>query len=145
METQTSQDEMIPDIEYGTTNQTNVAPIVKRNNNLIKRQYELRGSKRTPKSVLRLSPSMDGKLYDNVTLTQISSFKDTHNSSLYGIVSVCMTQYSLKKGIDKFVVCADSAINEDLKQLHDRGSFLPVKKDQIPIGDLKNLLESHIF
>jgi len=52
------------------------------------------------------------KAYKIITLMQLPSVRDTHNSS-YGIVSVCMTQYSLKKGIDKFGVHTDKEIHED--------------------------------
>ena len=123
-----------PEAEHETTDQVSKAPVIKKNLNPIQRHYDLRNTKRTPKPVLRLSPSMDGKAYKNVTLTQLPSTTETHNPSC-GVMSICMTQYSLKKGIDKFGVRAENAIKDELRQLHDRGSFLPVKniKSQLVI------------
>ena len=125
--------------------QNNVVRNNTRVNSVVNSHYDLRGSKRASKPVLRLSPSMDGKTYGDITLTQLIHPDTKLNGNNSGIISVCMTQYSLKKGIDKFGLRADKEIIDELKQLHERGTFTPIKKEDIPTGDLKNVLESHMF
>ena len=108
--------------------QVNVVKNNMRANHVVQSHYDLRGRKRTPKPVLRLSPTMDGKSYGNVTLTQIIHPSTKINDENSGIISVCMTQYSLKKGIEKFGSRAETAMIDELKKLHDRETFSPIKK-----------------
>ena len=50
-----------------------------------------------------------------------------------------------EKGIEKFGSRSDKEMVDELQKIHERGTFSPVKKEDILTGDLKNVLESHMF
>lgn len=88
---------------------------------------------------------MDGQVHDSITLLQVSSKPHVSLIDTNPIVNMFMSQYSLKNGIYKCGIRAEKDIQEDIVQLHERGSFLPIMKEDIPTGDLNNVLESHMF
>ena len=53
--------------------------------------------------------------------------------------------YSLKKGIEKFRELGREAAMKEMRQLHDRGCFVPIHKSKMTKLEKKRTLEPLIF
>ena len=102
-------------------------------------QMGTRTSSRIKKQTQAYAPSMKGKLYE-YTATQ---FKDTTFDER--IVEYILTQLTLKAAIKTWGDKARIAAEAEMKQLHWRNSFKPVRWNDLTEQQKKSILESHIF
>jgi hypothetical protein len=84
-------------------------------------------------------PSMSGKSYQ-YSATQLSSSR--HEPQ---IVEMVLTQLTLKAAINKWGLKATCAAEAEMKQLHWRNTFKPVKYSKLTDRQKETILESHIF
>jgi len=59
--------------------------------------------------------------------------------------NVCMTQYSLKKGLELFGKEGSLAVEAELRQLHDRKVILPIKRDSLSVHEREMALPYLMF
>lgn len=69
-----------------------------------------------------------------------------HYSYVHHILTqVILTQYSLKKGLDKFKERGEQAVRDELQQLHDKGVFEAVGSEKLTADQKKEALGSLMF
>jgi len=106
-------------------------------------------------------PTMSGKTYSQVEFVSEKMEYDLTEAKVLAMImcqlservdvskvkrgSQFVTTYSLKKGIDKFGENGRQAALKEMKQLHDRGCFTPVKVESLSATERKRALESLIF
>eukprot|EP00957_Ditylum_brightwellii_P124040 9455439-Ditylum_brightwellii.AAC.1 len=56
-----------------------------------------------------------------------------------------LTQYSLKKGLDKLKKDEEEAVIEEFKQLHTRGTFKPMLKEKLSLEEKQRALPLLMF
>jgi hypothetical protein len=56
-----------------------------------------------------------------------------------------MTQYSLKRGLQKFKEKGKEAVSKELEQLHLKQTFAPQDAKDLTVGQKKSALESLMF
>ena len=61
------------------------------------------------------------------------------------VVAVIMTQLSLKAGLKAWGDKATEAVHSEMKQLHMRDTFKPVRYHELTNGQKETILESHMF
>ena len=96
----------------------------------------LKRSARSSVPPSRLNP-VDRKSYN---MMQIVTNPDQHLKS-----GACMIQLSLAAGIKKYDKRAISAINQELRQLHLRKTFIPVHQKNLKKDEKEKILESHLL
>ena len=98
-----------------------------------------RRSTRTKSAVKSYVPSMTGKSY-GYSATQISNME--HDPR---VVELILTQLTLKAAIKMWGDEAKIAAEAEMKQLHWRNSFRPVRWSELTDKQRQTVLESHIF
>ena len=89
-------------------------------------------------------PSMRGKSYQYTTIMLAQLEKDKYDLDP-GIIGMVMMQLTLKAAIKTWGDDARLAAESEMKQLHWRKSFRPVKYSKLNAEQKKTILESHIF
>ena len=72
-------------------------------------------------------------------------FNERMNTNIIEHGTQCVTTYSLKKGIEMFGNKGKEAALKEMKQMHDRNCFQPIKKETLNSTERKRALESLIF
>ena len=58
--------------------------------------------------------------------------KKRHYSYVHqALTHIILTQYSLKQGLAKFQERGEEAVRKELQQLHDKGTFIPISKEEL--------------
>jgi hypothetical protein len=100
-----------------------------------------RRSTRERKQVSSYKPSMSGKSYQYAA-TQIEQTQQDFDPRVVGMI---MTQLSLKAALKTWGNDAVIAAESEMKQLHWRNSFRPVRYQELSEKQKETILESHIF
>jgi hypothetical protein len=126
-------------------------------------QDELPGVRRSSRVRFKpagYTPSMTGKRYAYAATQLESDFKwntlhpNAHMSfaqydDMYqaepDVVAAIMTQLSLKAGLKKWGGKAREAVHSEMKQLHLRKTFKPMRWSELKEDQRKSVLESHLF
>jgi Reverse transcriptase (RNA-dependent DNA polymerase) len=101
----------------------------------------------------RIIPSFSGKSYKSTAATQIQGVHrenvihpDHHLNHQYSMVTFyIMTQLSMKAGLKRWKDKGESAISEELSQLHFRDTFDPLNPKELSKEEYNKVLESHLF
>ena len=112
-------------------------------------------SRRERKPVKQYIPSFHGKTYQTTTaLVQTFDpnedgqviYPDSHLDQQFALVShYVMTQLSMKAGLKRWKQKGESAITQELEQLHFRDTFKPVSREGLSSKQYNEVLESHLF
>ena len=114
-----------------------------------------RGTRTRAKPKPSYIPSFSGKKYD-VALAQLKEkgvmhpdthllFNQTLSETAPDAVAAIMTQLSLKAGLKEWKGKAHDAAYAEMKQLHMRDTFKPMRWKDLTEDQKKNVLESHLF
>jgi hypothetical protein len=103
-----------------------------------------RRSTRTSNKPQSYQPSMTGKSYQYAA-TQLAQLESEKQEIDPRVIEMVMTQLTLKAAIKMWGNDAKIAAESEMKQLHWRNSFRPVKWSELTEEQKKTILESHIF
>jgi len=109
---------------------------------------------RIRKQPTRLVPSFKGKTYQSTSATTSGEVTqesflihpDHHMDQQHALVChYTMTQLSMKAGLNRWKQRGETAVTQELEQLHFRDTFQPINHQDLTKKEYDEVLESHLF